>query len=92
MSSHILGPFLINSSVTCFNASLLSAGWNRTHLPQADVYRHELHQATIPCPIQMDNDLMVDSLVHFWNLAFTFMIITAVVGNTAVLWIVIRKN
>ena len=40
----------------------------------------------------MDNDLMVDSLVHFWNLAFTFMIITAVVGNTAVLWIVIRKD
>ena len=31
-------------------------------------------------------------MVHFWNLAFTFMIITAVVGNTAVLWIVIRKN
>ena len=87
----VLGPYLINSTITCFNTSLLP-DWDKSQLLDPDLYHHELHQAAVPCPIQMDNDLMVDSLVHFWNLAFTFMIITAVVGNTAVLWIVIRKK
>ena len=88
--TQVLGPYLINSTITCFNTSLLPE-WDKAHLLHPDLYHHELHQAAVPCPIQMDNDLMVDSLVHFWNLAFTFMIITAVVGNSAVLWIVIRK-
>ena len=83
--SNILGPFFINSSVTCFNSSLLP-GWNRSKFPHP-----QLQQAVVQCPNKMDSDLMVDSLVHFWNVAFTFMIITAVGGNTAVLWIVIRR-
>ena len=80
---------MMNSSVACFNTSLLQ-GWNRS-LPLSDLYHQDLHQATVPCPTKMDRDRMVNSLVHFWNIAFTFMIITAVGGNTAVLWIVIRK-
>ena len=30
-------------------------------------------------------------LVVFWNMFYSLMIVTAVLGNCAVLWIVIRK-
>ena len=89
-SSNIVGPFLTNSSVTCFNTSLLP-GWNSTFLLHPPNYYQELQQAAVPCPVKVDKDKMLNSLVHFWNIAFTLMIITAVGGNTGVLWIVIRK-
>ena len=89
-SSQILGPFRINSSILCFNSSLLP---DRTINTTNYVPSHqELLQAAVPCPSQLVTNSMEKSLVYFWNISFTLMIITAVLGNCAVLWIVIRKS
>ena len=89
-SSQVLGPFLINSSAVCFNSSFFPEQTMNTtnHAPG----HHKLLQAAVPCPLQLDSNSMKKSLVHFWNISFTLMIITAVLGNCAVLWIVIRKS
>ena len=88
-SSQVLGPFLINSSVICFNSSLLP---DRTiNTTNYVLGHHELLHAAVPCPL-LEINSMKKSLVYFWNISFTLMIITAVLGNSAVLWIVIRKS
>ena len=57
-------------------------------------YHDELFQATIHCPVQYaeENMDMDPGLIHFWNLIYALMILTAISGNWAVLYIVISKN
>ena len=88
-SSQVLGPFLINSSILCFHSSIFPDWTMNTtnHVPD----HQQLLQAAVPCPPQLGTNSMKKSLVYFWNMSFTLMIITAVLGNCAVLWIVIRK-
>ena len=88
-SSHVFGPFLINSSIVCLNSSLIPDWSLNTSSFTPD--HAGLLPAAVPCPLQLDSDKMERSLVYFWNISFTLMVITAVTGNCAVLWIVIRK-
>ena len=90
-NSNIIGPFLINNTIICFNSSLLP-DWNPSNFTHNYYYENELQEAALSCPQNVDSVIMVGTMVHFWNLAFTLMIITAVLGNTAVLWIVIRNE
>ena len=85
-SNKELGPFLFNSTLLCFNSSLLPSSSNFTSL----IDRDELMQAEIPCKPQVD-ETMKPGLACFWNILFSFMIITALLGNSTVLWIVISK-
>ena len=91
--SELLGPFLLNKTIICFNVSLLPKWVAETdsHYIGTSNNRkqYELHQAVVPCSGQMESEPMHIGLVYFWNLAFTLMIIMAIVGNCAVLWIVI---
>ena len=75
-SSQVLGPFLINSSAVCFNSSLFPEQTTSTtnHAPG----HHELLQFAVPCPLHFDSNSMKKSLVYFWNISFTLIIITAV--------------
>ena len=79
-----IGPIWINSTQICLNSSIMVVNSSASPPDTSEIFK-----ARVPCPV--DPDQMEMSLVHFWNFAFTLMIITAVLGNTAVLWIVIRK-
>ena len=43
-------------------------------------------------PIVISGDNMSSAVGHLWDALFALMIVVAVLGNTAVLWIVIRKS
>ena len=48
-------------------------------------------ESTVKCSDE-DNGRMDYKLILFWNIFYSLMIVTAVLGNCAVLWIVIRKK
>ena len=48
-------------------------------------------ESTVQCSDE-DNGRMDYKLILFWNIFYSLMIVTAVLGNCAVLWIVIRKK
>ena len=75
-SSQVLGPFLINSSILCFHSSIFPDWTMNTtnHVPD----HQQLLQAAVPCPSQLVTNSMEKSLVYFWNISFTLIIITAV--------------
>ena len=50
------------------------------------------HDDLIQCPVQNTEDDMGTTVECFWNISFAVMIITAIIGNTAVLYIVISMN
>ena len=43
-------------------------------------------------PNVISGDNMSSAVGHLWDALFALMIVVAVLGNTAVLWIVIRKS
>ena len=49
----------------------------------------EFLAAAIICPSFEEEEVMEPILIHFWNSVFSIMIITAILGNLAVLYIVI---
>ena len=49
------------------------------------------HDDLIQCPQDTDDD-MGTTVESFWNISFAFMIITAILGNTAVLYTVISMK
>ena len=46
--------------------------------------------AVVPCDEHWD--LLPALNLHIWDFLFTLMIVTAIVGNTAVIWIVISES
>ena len=53
-------------------------------------YHEDLLAAAILCPaLEEEEEVMPQVLIHFWNSVFSLMIITAILGNLAVLYIVI---
>ena len=94
-SPDILGPFLLNSSVICLNSSLVSLqayNSNETSISPSPPDDEELLKALVACPPFEEEAIMRPSLVHFWNSFFSLMIITAIFGNLAVLYIVISNR
>ena len=88
----LLGPFLLNTTIICFNISLLPDWVGNTDDNQVAINnKQQLQSAIVPCTSHMDQDPMSIYLVFFWNLVFTLMISIAIIGNCMVLWIVISK-
>lgn len=91
----ILGPFILNSSVICLNSSLVSLqafNFNYTSSHPSGHDQDEFLKALVSCPPFEEEAIMDQSLVHFWNSVFSLMIITAIFGNLAVLYIVISNR
>ena len=91
----ILGPFILNSSVICLNSSLVSLqafNFNYTSSHPSGPDHDEFLKALVACPPFEEEAIMDPSLVHFWNSVFSLMIITAIFGNLAVLYIVISNR
>ena len=88
----LLGPFLLNTTIICFNISLLPDWVGKTDGNHIAINnKQQLQRAIVPCNSPLDQDPMSIYLVLFWNLIFTLMISIAIIGNCMVLWIVIRK-
>ena len=91
---------MINNSLVCFNSSYftdenislsaIQVSLNRFYWRSKDLsHVNTKLQSIVVCP---DEERRMDyRLVIFWNMCFSLMIITAVLGNCAVLWIVMRE-
>lgn len=93
---------MINNSLVCFNSSYftdenislsaIQVSLNEFYWRSKDLYLSLVNtklQSIVVCP---DEERRMDyRLVIFWNMCFSLMIITAVLGNCAVLWIVMRE-
>ena len=91
---------MINNSLVCFNSSFftdenislsaIQVSLNRIYRRSKDLSLVNTKlQSIVVCP---DEERRMDyRLVIFWNMCFSLMIITAVLGNCAVLWIVMRE-
>ena len=54
-------------------------------------YHTDILDAATACPGELEDE-MGPGLLYFWNLTFATMIITAILGNVAVLYIVVSKE
>ena len=54
-------------------------------------YHTDILEAATACPGELEDE-MGPGLLYFWNLTFATMIITAILGNVAVLYIVVSKE
>ena len=96
---------IANSSLLCYNSSYFSKEnvtldiyqtWSFLEVDKI-LNMHELF--TIPLQLESRVPCLEDELIGrmdykleiFWNIAFRVMIVTAMCGNCAVLWIVFRK-
>ena len=93
----LLGPFLHNSSIICFNISLLPE-WARMKSPPSNVSLQsynttQLEEAIVHCdsPAYQHQDPMNPYVLNFWNLMFILMILVSTIGNIMVLIIVISE-
>ena len=93
----LLGPFLHNSAIICFNNSLLPEWAHMKSSPSnisLQTYdKTQLEEAIVPCdsPAYQYQHPMNIHLLNFWNLMFTLMILVAIIGNSMVLIIVISE-
>ena len=55
------------------------------------IWRYFQLDGRVPCPEEALSKKMEMKLEIFWNIAFSSMIVTAMCGNSAVLWIVFRE-
>ena len=65
-----------------------------THLSDLSILAHyhtDILEAATACPGELEDE-MGPGLLYFWNLTFATMIITAILGNVAVLYIVVSKE
>ena len=91
----LLGPFLHNSTIICFNNSLLPE-WAHMKSSPSNISLQsydttQLEEAIVPCDSPEYHQPMNTYLLIFWNLMFSLMIFVAIIGNSMVLIIVISE-
>ena len=96
---------IANSSLLCYNTSYFSKEnatldiYQTWSFLEVDKILNMHEYFTIPLQLESRVPCLEDELIGrmdykleiFWNIAFSVMIVTAVCGNCAVLWIVFRK-
>ena len=99
---------MTNWSLICLNASLAHGDSNGSDTPSYDRAVHQVvdnirnimpllnataqPESVVSCLEEPPGSGMGRTLELFWNTSFTLMIVTALIGNSAVLWIVISTS